>query len=148
MLKEEYKNFKAQLGNKEYSARHIQVKTEEEAKEVIAQLAKGANFAKLAKEKSLDASTRNQGGQLDWVAKEALKPPLGDALSKLQKGLYNTMPLQTKEGWHVLKLEGVRDLKGPDYDKIKDRLRQRLMAQQIGKLVDKLRAQAKIEIAK
>ncbi len=148
MLKAEYKNFKTQLGGKEYSARHIQLKTEDEAKDVIALLAKGADFSKLAKERSLDSSTRDKGGLVEWVTQNALKPPLGMALSRLQKGLFTTVPLQTSDGWHVLKLEGVRDLQAPDYDKVKEQLRQRLRAQQIGKLIDGLRTQAKIDIAK
>lgn len=139
MLKAEYERVNAQRGNKEYSARHIQLKTEDEAKDVIAKLAKGADFAKLAKEKSLDAASKDKGGLLDWLAKNTIKPPLGDALSKLQKGLFTTVPLQTNAGWHVLKLEGVRDLKMPAYDKIKEQMRQRLKTQQINKLVESLR---------
>lgn len=142
-LKAEYARIKAQRGDKEYSARHIQVKTEEEAKDVIAQLAKGADFVKLAKEKSLDASSKDKGGQLDWVGKNALKAPLGDALSRLQKGLFTTVPLMTDAGWHVLKLEGVRDSRMPAYEKIREQLRQRLRAQQANKYVESLGAQAK-----
>jgi len=142
MLKNEYDRIKALAGDKEYSARHIQLKTENEAKAVIAQLAKGADFAKLAKEKSLDTASKEKGGQMGWVAKNMLKPPLGNALSKLQKGLYNTVPLQTDAGWHVLKLEDVRDLKFPAYEKIKDQLRQRLKAQQANQFVESLRTRA------
>ena len=147
-LKTEYEDFKARLGDKEYSARHIQLKTEQEAKDVIARLFKGEDFAKLAKEKSLDSTSKDKGGLLGWVAKATLKPPLGDTLDKLQKGLFNTVPLQTNAGWHVLKLEDVRDLKAPEFSKVKERLRQGLMAQQINKFVEELRAKSKIEIAK
>jgi peptidyl-prolyl cis-trans isomerase C len=148
MIKAEYERFKARLGNKEYKARHIQLKTEQEAREVIAQLSKGADFAKLAKEKSQDNFSKDKGGELGWVAKGALIPPLGDALSKLQKGLFNTVPLQTNEGWHVLKVEDVRELKAPPYDKVKERLRQSLRTQQINELVQGLSTKAKIEFAK
>lgn len=146
LLKAEYAKLKAQLlDQKEYSARHIQVQTEAEAKEVIAQLAKGRDFARLAKEMSRDTASKDKGGQLDWAAKGSLKPPLGDALSRLQKGLFTTVPLKTDMGWHVLKLEDVRDRRIPPYDKIKERLRQRLKAQQINTLVADLRAKARIE---
>lgn len=148
MLKAEYENFKARLGDKEYSARHIQLQTEAEAKEVIAQLAKGADFAKLAKEKSRDANTKDKGGLIGWFTKGGITPPLGDAASKLQKGLFTTVPLQSGAGWHVLKLEDVRDLQPPAYDKIKEQLRQRLGSQQVNKLIEELRAKAKIDIAK
>jgi len=148
MLKAEYESLKQRLGNKEYSARHIQLQTEAEAREVIGQLAKGADFAKLAKEKSRDANTKDKGGLIDWFSKGGITPPLGDAASKLQKGLFTTVPLQSGAGWHVLKLEDVRDLQLPAYDKIKEQLRQRLGSQQVNKLIEELRAKAKIDIAK
>ena len=145
MLKEAYKEFKARLGNKEYNARVIQVQAEDEAKDIIAQLAKGADFDKLAKDKSTDAVTGKNGGLLGWVAKGLLKPALAEALSRLQVGLYTTVPIQTDAGWHILKLEGIRDFKAPAYDKVKEQLRQRLKAQQVVKLLDSLRTQAKME---
>lgn len=148
MLKAEYESFKARLGDKEYSARHIQLKTEAEARDIIAQLGKGTDFAKLAKEKSQDTLTRDKEGHLGWFAKGAITPPLGDAASKLKKGQFTTTPLQSRAGWHVLKLEEVRDFQPPAYDRVKEQLRQRLRSQQIGKLVDDLRAKAKIEVAR
>ena len=146
MVKAEYDKFKAQVqGQKEYSVRHVLVKTEAEAKDVIARLAKGSDFAKLAKQVSRDMMSKDRGGQLDWLPKGAIKPPLGDALAKLQKGQFTTVPLKTDQGWHVLKLEDVRDMQVPPYDKAKQQLRQRLKAQQINALIDSLRGKAKIE---
>ena len=147
-LKAEYENFKSQMGDKEYSARHIQLQTEAEAREVIAQLAKGTDFSKLAKEKSRDANTKDKGGLLGWFTRGGITPPLGVAASKLQKGLFTTVPLQSGVGWHVLKLEDVRDAQLPAYDKVKEQLRQRLALQQRNKLIEDLRAKAKIDIAK
>ncbi|SMB28079.1 PpiC-type peptidyl-prolyl cis-trans isomerase [Sterolibacterium denitrificans] len=147
-LKAEYEKFRAAVGEKEYSARHILLKTEAEAKEVIALLVKGADFAKLAKEKSQDAATREKGGQLAWFARNAVIPPLGQAAASLQKGLYTTLPLRSRAGWHVLKLEDVRDLQVPAYDAMKARLRQRLVAQQTRKLIEGLRSKANIEMLK
>jgi len=148
MLKAEYENFKRMVGNKEYSARHIQLKSEAEAKEVIAQLAKGADFIKLAKEKSMDTSTRDNGGALGWVTPNSIIPPLGDAITKLQKEKFTTAPIQSRAGWHVLKLRDVRDFQPPAYDKVKDQLHNRLRNQQIAKLVESLRGKAKIEVGK
>lgn len=148
MLKTEYENFKTMVGDKEYSARHIQLQTEAEARDVIAQLAKGADFAKLAKEKSRDTGSKDTGGSIDWFTRNAIKPPLGEAASKLQKGLFTTMPIQSSVGWHVLKLEDVRDFKAPAYDKVKEQLRNHLRQQQIAKLVESLRVKAKIEVGK
>ncbi len=148
MVKAEYDAIKSRPNIKEYSVRHIQVATEADAKDVIAKLSKNADFAKLAKEKSLDALSSDKGGSLGWVTTRAIIPPLGDAVAKLQKGLFNTVPLQSREGWHVLKLEDVRDIPVPTFDKMKERLRQQLTTQQIGKLLSELRTKAKIDIAK
>lgn len=148
MLKTEYENFKKMMGTKEYSARHIQLQTEADAREVIAKLAKGADFSKLAKEKSLDPATRDNGGAIGWFARNAITPPLGDAAAKLQKGLFTTVPLQSRAGWHVLKLEDVRDFQPPAYDKVKEQLRNRLKNQQIARLVESLRGKAKIEASR
>jgi peptidyl-prolyl cis-trans isomerase C len=149
MLKAEYDKLKAALGDKEYSARHILLKTEAEAKEVIAQLAKGADFAKLAKERSQDAQTREKGGQLAWFTRGTVVPPLGQVTASLQKGLYTTVPVHSRLGWHVLKLDDVRDLQAPAYDEaMKARLRQRLLVQQTRKLINDLRSKANIEMLK
>jgi peptidyl-prolyl cis-trans isomerase C len=148
MLKAEYENFKKQVGDKEYSARHIQLQTEAEAKDVIAQLAKGADFAKLAKDRSADTRSRDNGGSIGWFTKNALPSPLGEAAAKLQKGLFTTVPLQSPFGWHVLKLEDVRDFQPPSFEKVKDQLRNHLKQRQIARLVENLRSKAKIETVK
>lgn len=148
MFKAEYERFKKQLGDKEYNAKHIQVQTEAEARDIIAQLAKGADFAELAKAKSKDTGTKENGGSIGWFTKNAITPLLAEAASKLQKGLFTTVPIQTNLGWHVLKLEDVRDFKAPTLDKVKEQLRQYLNQQQIAKLLESLRVKAKIEIVK
>ncbi|MCX7628340.1 MAG: peptidyl-prolyl cis-trans isomerase [Methylophilaceae bacterium] len=142
-IKAEYEKFKAAFGDKEYKASHILVKTEQEAKDVIAQLAKGADFAKLAREKSLDSS-KDKGGDLGWFALNSMVKPFGDAVSKLQKGLYTTVPVQTQFGWHVIKLDDTRPAQPPAFDKVKDELRNSLQKQQIAKMLADLRAKAKI----
>ena len=148
MLKAEYENFKTRMGNKEYSISHIQVKTEAEAKDVIGQLAKGVDFAKLAKEKSLDTRSKDNGGSIPWVTKNLIAPPLANAAEKLQKGLFTTIPVQTRMGWHVLKLDDVRDAKAPAFDKVKESLRSNIKQKQISDLVNTLQAKSKIQINK
>lgn len=142
-VKAEYEKFKVQWGDKEYKASHILVKTEQEAKDIIAQLAKNGDFAKIAKEKSLDSS-KDKGGALDWLPPGRMVKPFGDAVVKLQKGLYTTMPVQTQFGWHVIRLDDVRSAAPPTYDTVKDALRNNLQRQQLEKLVADLRAKAKI----
>ena len=108
-----YEKFKTEVGDKEYSARHILVATEAEAKDIIAQLAKGGDFAKIAKEKSKDTGSKDKGGDLGWFSPGGMVKSFGDAVVKLQKGLYTTVPVQTQFGWHVIKLEDIRDAQPP-----------------------------------
>jgi peptidyl-prolyl cis-trans isomerase C len=142
-VKAEYEKFKVQWGDKEYKASHILVKTEQEAKDIIAQLANNGDFVKIAKDKSLDSS-KDKGGALDWLPPGRMVKPFADAVVKLQKGLYTTVPVQTQFGWHVIKLDDVRSAPPPAYDTVKDALRNNLQKQQLEKLVADLRAKAKI----
>jgi peptidyl-prolyl cis-trans isomerase C len=142
-VKAEYEKFKVQWGDKEYKASHILVKTEQEAKDIIAQLAKNGDFAKIAKEKSLDSS-KDKGGALDWLPPGRMVKPFADAVVKLQKGLYTTVPVQSQFGWHVIRLDDVRSATPPTYDMVKDALRNNLQKQQVEKLFADLRSKAKI----
>lgn len=143
-IKAEYDKFKTQLGDKEFSARHILVKTEAEARDVIAQLGKGGDFAKLAKEKSQDPGSKDKGGDLGWFAPTAMVKPFSEAIGKLQKGRYTSDPVQTQFGWHVIKLEDTRDLQPPAYDKVKENIQKDLQQKQLEKLLADLRGKAKI----
>lgn len=142
--KAEYEKFKKQMGDKEYNARHILVATEAEAKEVIAQLAKGGDFAKLAKEKSKDTGSKEKGGELGWFPPTSMVKPFSDAVAKLQKGLYTTTPVQTQFGWHVIKLDDTRALQAPAYDKLKDDLQKKIQQDNLEKMLSDLREKAKV----
>ena len=139
-----YEQYKKELGEKEYSARHILVSTEAEAKDLIAQLNKGADFAKLAKEKSKDPGSKEKGGDLGWFSLGGMVKPFSDAVAKLQKGGISTEPVQTQFGWHVIKLEDTRTTQAPAYDKVKEGLQKQLQQRQLEKLLTDLRAKAKI----
>lgn len=145
-LKQEYDSLKAKLGTKEYSSRHILVKTEAEAREIIKELGgkKPAKFEKLA-EKSLDTGSAAQGGSLGWAVPTNFVPPFADALSSLKKGETTKEPVQTQFGWHVIRVDDIRDLKVPAFEEAKPRLLQNLQQQLIKKAVDDLRAKARIE---
>jgi peptidyl-prolyl cis-trans isomerase C len=143
-LKKEYENYKAQLGDKEYKASHILVKTEAEAKAIIAKLNKGAKFDKLAKE-SLDAGSAAHGGSLGWTVPKTLVEPFANALLNLKKGEYTHEPVQTQFGWHIIKLDDVRPLKAPSFEQMRPKLEQHLQQQLIQKTVKDLREAAKIE---
>ena len=145
-LKAEYENAKAQAGTTEYRARHILVNSEKEAKEIIAKLSAGkkAKFEDLAKKYSKDTSASN-GGDLGWVLPANLVPEFAQAMAGLKKGEITRNPVQTRFGWHVIRLEETRKLDFPDYDKVKTRIAGQLQQQHIGKLVKELVATAKVE---
>jgi len=145
-LKQEFDKLKAKLGNKEYNARHILVETEEEAKSIIAQLAKKGNkFEKLAAEKSKHAASAAQGGSLGWGPIINFPPSFANAVLNLKKGERTKEPVQTQFGWHVIAVDDIRDLKVPPFDELKPQLQQSLQQQSVKKAIDDLRAKAKIE---
>ena len=143
-LKKEYETFRAQLGDKEYKARHILVDKEDDAKAIIAELAKGGDFAKIAKEKSKDTGSAANGGELDWAPPAQYVGPFGEALKTLSKGQTTQKPVQTNFGYHVIKMDDVRDLKAPGYDEVKENFRQRVQQQQVQKMLAELKSKAKI----
>lgn len=143
-IKQEYDKQKAILGNNEYNVRHILVGTEAEAKNIIAQLDKKANFEKLAV-KSKDTGSAAQGGSLGWAAPSKFVPVFANAMLNLKNGEYTKGPVQSPFGWHVIKLDGIRDLKVPPFEEVKPQLQQRLQQQAIQKAITDLRVKAKIE---
>jgi peptidyl-prolyl cis-trans isomerase C len=138
-LKKEYDNIKSQLGDKEYKVRHILVDKEDEAKEIIAALQKGEKFEKLA-ERSKDPGSKANGGDLDWNAPANFVKPFSDAMVKLEKGKFTAQPVQTQFGWHVIKLDDVREAKIPSFDEVKQQLAQRLQGQQLDEYFRDLRS--------
>lgn len=144
-MKKEYERIKGQLGTKEYKPRHILVKSEDEAKEIIAQIKKGASFEKIAAEKSQDTGNKSRGGELDWSVPGSYVKPFGDALVKLKKGQLTDAPVQSNFGWHVIRLDDERGLKVPSYEEVKPNLQQQLQRQAGEKILTDLRAKAKIE---
>jgi peptidyl-prolyl cis-trans isomerase C len=144
--KEAYDQYKKELGDKEYSARHILVKTEAEATDIQAQIKKGGDFAKLAKEKSLDPGSKDKGGDLGWFSAAGMVKPFSDAVVGLKKGETTTAPVQTQFGWHVIKLVDTRATQVPSYDKVKDGLERTLQQRKLEKLMLGLKEKAKIEV--
>jgi len=144
-LKQEYDKLKTNLGKNEYNARHILVDSEAEAKAIIAQLGKKGNFDKIAKEKSKDAGSADRGGSLGWAVPVNFVPPFANALTSLKKGAYTKEPVLTQFGWHVIKLDDVRELNAPPFDEVKPQLLQRLQQQSVQSVISDLRSKAKIE---
>jgi len=144
-LQKQYDQFKGSMGTNEYKVRHILVDKEDDAKQIIADLAKGADFAKIAKEKSKDPGSKDNGGDLDWGPAARYVKPFADAVQSQQKGKVSATPVKTDFGYHVIVVDDVRPLKVPEYADVKEQFRQRAQQQQIQKLVLELRQKAKVE---
>lgn len=130
-------------GEKEVRARHILVQTEDEAKAIKAELEKGADFAKLAKEKSKDPGAAD-GGDLGFFTKEQMVPEFSAVAFALEPGKISD-PVKSQFGWHVIKVEEKRDRKPPDFDQVKGQIQAYVTRKAQAEYVTKLRTAAKIE---
>jgi peptidyl-prolyl cis-trans isomerase C len=144
-LQQQYEQFKASMGTNEYKVRHILVDKEDDAKAIIAELNKGGDFAKLAKDKSKDPGSKDNGGDLDWGPSARYVKPFADAVTSMQKGQTTPAPVKTDFGYHVIRLDDVRPLTVPPFTELKEQFRQRAQQQQVQKMVMDLRNRAKIE---
>jgi peptidyl-prolyl cis-trans isomerase C len=144
-LQKQYEQFKGSMGTNEYKVRHILVDKEDDAKQIIADLGKGGDFAKIAKEKSKDPGSKENGGDLDWGPSARYVKPFADAVTTQQKGKVSAAPVKTDFGYHVIVVDDVRPLKVPEFGELKEQFRQRAQQQQIQKMVMDLRQGAKVE---
>lgn len=145
VLRAEYNKFVQELGGEfEVKASHILVDTEEQAKEVITELEKGANFSALAREKSIGPSGKD-GGSLGYFTKGAMVPAFSEAAFATEVGTFTKQPVQTQFGWHVILVEDKRKIDPPAFDDIKDRIKAEAAKEAISKVVEDLQAGATIE---
>ena len=147
-LKAEYDRQIAGMPKSEFHASHILVKEEQAAKDVIAQLQKGAKFEDLAKKLSIDPGSGKNGGDLSWFTAEKMVPPFSEAVAKLAKGEVTKTPVQTQFGWHVIRLEDTRPVAPPAFESVKDRLAPIVQNRQVREYIESLRKVAKVEEAK
>lgn len=144
-VKAEYEKFKAERGSeKEFRARHILVEKEDQAKALIEQLKKGAKFEDLAKQ-SKDTGSAQRGGDLDWAQPNSFVKPFSDAMTKLEKGKFTEAPVQSEFGWHIIRLDDVREAKFPSFDEVKPRIQEMLQRQKLQKFQEDLMSKAKVE---
>ncbi|HLI11044.1 MAG TPA: peptidylprolyl isomerase [Alphaproteobacteria bacterium] len=144
MLKKKYDEYvKANPPETEVHARHILVKTEDEAKGIIKDLKGGADFATLAKKKSSGPSAA-QGGDLGYIKRADVVPEFAEAAFALKPGQYTTTPVKTQFGWHIIKVEDVRTSQPPKFDEVKDQLEREASRDVITGVVNDLREHAKI----
>lgn len=141
-MRKAYEQNKDQPAASEYKARHILVGTEAEAKSLITQINGGADFAKLAAEKSRDEGSKGQGGELSWSPVNSYVRPFAEAMVQLKKGAMTTAPVQSQFGWHIIRLDDKRAL---SYEALKPQLQQFVQQESVQKAIADLRAKAKVE---
>ena len=141
----EYDKFAAANIGKDYRARHILVEKEDAAKAIIAQLKKGGKFEDIAKKSSKDPGSGANGGDLDWAPASNYVGEFGAALLSLEKGKMTETPVKTQFGYHIIRLDDVRDAQLPKFDDVKPQITEQLTQQKLVKYQEELRAKAKIE---
>jgi peptidyl-prolyl cis-trans isomerase C len=134
---------KSMAGQEEVRARHILVQGEDEAKAILEQLKKGADFSTLAKEKSKDPGAA-EGGDLGYFTKDQMVPEFADVAFKMYPGQLSN-PVKTQFGWHVIKLEDKRTKQPPEFEKVKDQIEAYLARKAQTEFIAKLRQNAKVE---
>jgi peptidyl-prolyl cis-trans isomerase C len=144
-IKGEYDKFVAANGGKEYRARHILVEKEDEALVLIAQIKKGGSFEDLAKKASKDPGSGANGGDLDWAAAGSYVPEFSGAMVKLDKGQMTDAPVKSQFGFHIIRVDDVREAQLPKLEEVKPQIAQQLQQQKLSSFQDALRAKAKIQ---
>ncbi len=140
----EYDKFVAANGGKEYRARHILVETKEQAEAVLAALKKGGKFEDLAKKQSKDPGSGANGGDLDWAAPGNYVKEFSDAMVALNKGQVSG-PVQSQFGFHIIRLDDVREAQLPTLEDVKPQIVQQMTQQRMANFQQELRAKAKVE---
>jgi peptidyl-prolyl cis-trans isomerase C len=144
-IKAEYDKFVAANGGKEYRARHILVEKEDEAKALIADLKKGGKFEDLAKKASKDPGSGANGGDLDWASAASYVAEFSNAMVKLEKGQMTDVPVKSQFGFHIIRVDDVREAQLPKLDEVKPQISQQLTQTKLGKFQEDLRAKAKVQ---
>ena len=144
-LKAEYDTQIAAMPKAEYHAAHILLKDEAEAKEILAQLAKGAKFEDLAKKSSQDAGSKDQGGDLSWFTPDKMVPEFSKAVAAMKKGEVSKEAVKSQFGYHIIKLIDTRELTPPSFEQVKDRLGPMIQQHRVRDYIDSLKKSAKIE---
>jgi len=144
-IQAEYDKFVAANGGKEYRARHILVEKEEEAKAIIASLKGKGKFEDIAKKQSKDPGSGANGGDLDWAAAASYVPEFSEAMVKLEKGQTTPVPVKTQFGWHIIRVDDIRQAELPKMEDIKPQIAQQMQQQKLTEFQKGLREKAKIE---
>ncbi len=145
-LRKRYTEFvKANPAKEELSARHILVQTEVQAKEVLAELGKGADFAEMAKARSIDPGGRQAGGDLGYFSREEMVPEFSEAAFQMKDGETSKSPVKTQFGWHIIRVEARRTAAQP-FEEVREKLVNDISQEIMTDVVTNLRKDAKIQV--
>jgi peptidyl-prolyl cis-trans isomerase C len=144
-LAKAYEQVKKQAARTEYKARHILVKDEDEAKKLIKELDKKADFAELAKKHSL-GPTGKSGGELEWFDQSQMVQPFAEAVAAMKPGTYSKEPVQTQFGWHIINLQETRTAEPPKLEDVKPQLTAMVQRQKLGERLAEMRDKAMVEL--
>ncbi|AJZ59532.1 PPIC-type PPIASE domain protein [Paraburkholderia fungorum] len=131
-------------GGKEYHLHHILVDNEQQAKDLIAKIKGGASFEDLAKQYSKDPGSGKNGGDLDWSDPKAYVPEFADAATHLQKGQMTDTPVHTQFGWHIIRVDDIRDVT-PPLEQVRPQIVQQIQQEKLQAFEEGLRKNAKIQ---
>jgi peptidyl-prolyl cis-trans isomerase C len=132
-------------GGKEYHLHHILVDNEQQAKDLIAKIKAGASFEDLAKQFSKDPGSGKNGGDLDWSDPKAYVPEFADAATHLQKGQMTDTPVHTQFGWHIIRVDDVRNIAPPPLEQVRPQIVQQIQQEKLQAFEEGLRKNAKIQ---
>jgi peptidyl-prolyl cis-trans isomerase C len=144
-VKAEYDKFAAANGGKEFRASHILVETEDEAKKLIADIKKGGKFADIAKQHSKDPGSGSNGGDLDWASANSYVKEFSEAMTKLEKGKMTDVAVKSQFGYHIIRLDDMRQAQLPPLEQVKPQISQQLVQQKLAAFQKEMRDKAKIE---
>jgi len=131
---------------KEYRIRDIVLADEAAAKAALASVRKGEAFDKVAKDKSIDPS-KSDGGDLGWLLAEQINPLIANVVVNMSKGAVTAAPIQVQNGWHIIKVDDIRNFVAPKFDDAKAQIRQALLIKQRNDYVNKIMSAAKVQLA-
>jgi len=140
-----YDKAKTEAVGPEYRARHILVATEAEANKILADLGKKVKFEDLAKKHSKDPGSAKNGGQLDWADRRVFVPEFSEALARLKKGETTRTPVKTQFGYHVIRLDDVRQPTLPPLDAVRGEIVRQIQQKRVRDAIQAVRGGAKIE---
>ena len=144
-LKAEYDKFAAANAGKQYKASHILFKEEDQAKAAIAAIKGGAKFEDIAKKDSIDTGSGAEGGAMDWAAPGSYVKEFSDGMTGLKKGQMTDIPVKSQFGYHVIRLDDVRDADLPKFEEVKPQIAQQMQQQKLAEFQQELRGKAKVE---